>query len=475
MKKAIKDHARDFVAMILLAVIAVGVGGYILANQRLRFPVVEDKPHMLKAEFSTAQAVMPGQGQTVRVSGVKIGDVGKVELKEGRAIVELQILPKYKGLVREDAEALLRPKTALKDMFIEVEPGDGRAAKPGFTLPVAHTEPDVNPDEIWGMLDDDTRDYLRLLLDGAARGLKGRGEGLQEVFERFEPTHRDLARITSKVAERRENLRRLVTNLNTLNAELARKDDDLAQLVDSSATVFRAFASQEGNITEAVDRLPEALEQTTDTLGKVERFANILRPATERLGPAVRGLDEANRSLIPLAEEGTPILRDEVRPFVRELRPLARDLRPAARRLAMATPDLTRSFVVLNHLFNMLGYNQNGREGPEVRTRDEGYLYWIGWLGHVGGALFSTSDNGGIFRPTAIQATCQTIKNTVTEEPELAFLQSLTGALFDPRVCPEGTSNVLLTQLQNQVLDNLPDLPVRRGGKAGARAKGGGR
>jgi phospholipid/cholesterol/gamma-HCH transport system substrate-binding protein len=464
MKKAIKDHARDFAAIILLAIIAVGVGGYILANQRLRFPIVEEKPHILKAEFSTAQAVTPGQGQTVRVSGVKVGDVGKVELKEGRAIVEMQILPKYEDLIREDAKLLLRPKTALKDMFIEVtDVGRGAPAEENETLPVVNTEPDVNADELWAMLDDDTRDYLRLLLDGASRGLENRGSQLREVFERFEPTHRDLARVTSKVSERRENLRRLITNLNRLNGELARKDDELAQLVDSSATVFRAFASQDANITLAVDRLPEALEQTTETLGKVEEFARILGPATERLGPAVRGLDEANRSLIPLAKEGTPILRDQIRPFVREARPLVSDLRPTARRLAMSTPDLTRSFVVLNNLFNMVGFNRDGREPPDKATRDEGYLYWIGWLGHIGGALFSTSDNGGVFRPTAIQANCQTIKGTVSEFPQLGFLQALTPALFDPRICPEGTVNAeLLDQLIEQVESNLPDLPVRK-------------
>ena len=64
MKKAIRDHAKDFAAMIALAIIAVVVGGYILANQRLRFPLVEEKPIQLKAEFETAQAVAPGQGQT---------------------------------------------------------------------------------------------------------------------------------------------------------------------------------------------------------------------------------------------------------------------------------------------------------------------------------------------------------------------------------------------------------------------------
>ena len=51
----------------------------------MRFPFVQAKPYQLKAEFSTAQAVIAGQGQTVRVSGVRIGDIGGVELKDGRA------------------------------------------------------------------------------------------------------------------------------------------------------------------------------------------------------------------------------------------------------------------------------------------------------------------------------------------------------------------------------------------------------
>jgi hypothetical protein len=83
--KAIRDHLTDFAAIIGLIIVSAAVGGYILANQRLRFPFIEDKPTVLKAEFSTAQAVTPGQGQTVRISGVKIGDIGKVQLKEGRA------------------------------------------------------------------------------------------------------------------------------------------------------------------------------------------------------------------------------------------------------------------------------------------------------------------------------------------------------------------------------------------------------
>ena len=440
MKKAIKDHARDFAALIGLFVIALGVGGYILSQQRLRFPLIEDTPKLIKAEFSTAQAVTPGQGQTVRVSGVKVGDVGKVELKEGRALVTLSIDPEFKDLIREDATALLRPKTALKDMFVEVEPGDAPApvAKEGYVIPVRNTLPDVNPDEFLSALDVDTREYLKLLVNGAGQGLKGRGDDLRALFKAFEPTHRDIARITEKVAERRQNLRRLISNLNKLNGELAGRDDQLAQLIDSSSRVFRAFASEDTNITAAIDELPEALQQTTRTLTKVESFAEILRPSLDKLTPAVRKLDAANEALTPFAKETTPIVRDQIRPFVRDARPLVGELRGPARQLADSTPDMTRAFTVLDRFFNLLGYNEKGRQGPEVADRDEGYLFWLAWLGHNGGALFSTSSNTGILRPAALQVTCATVKQTIAQEPELEFLQGLTPVLFNKEICPAG-------------------------------------
>jgi phospholipid/cholesterol/gamma-HCH transport system substrate-binding protein len=116
-----------------------------------------------------------------------------------------------------------------------------------------------------------------------------------------------------------------------------------------------------------------------------------------------------------------------------------RQLRPAAKNLADATPDLTRTFVVLNHLFNMLGYNQNGKEGPDVLTRDEGYLFWLAWLNHDGAALFSSSDAHGTFRPVTVASTCQTLKQTVAEQgPGADVLLGVVGVLTDPALCGTG-------------------------------------
>jgi phospholipid/cholesterol/gamma-HCH transport system substrate-binding protein len=433
---AIRKSLKDFLFILGIAAVAAGVGAYILANQRLHFPW-EATPFKLKASFSTAQSVTPGQGQTVRVSGVRIGDIAKVDLKDGRGIVTMDVDPKYAKLIHTDATALLRPKTGLKDMFIDLQPGSKGApvAKDGFTVPISNTLPDINPDEIYGALDVDTRDYLRLLVDGAGRGLQDRGNDLREVFRRFEPTHRDLAKFTEVVAERRENLRRLIHNLHLVNEELAGKSEDLAQLVDTSAAVFRAFASQDQNISQAVNLLPGALEQTTDTLNKVQRFADTLGPAARDLTPLGPAIEKANPAVTTLAKEATPIVRNQIRPFTRAAQPLVKQLRPAAKNLATATPDLTRSFTVLNHLFNMIGFNPNGREGPEKTTREEGYLFWIAWLQHNGTNAFSTSDAHGVFRPVTVGGACGAIRSSVAERPQLEFLEGLSGVLSDPRVC----------------------------------------
>ncbi len=437
MKRAIREHAGDFIAIVALLLVATGVSVYILNEQRLRFPLIEEKPFVLKGTFATGQAVTPGQGQTVRVSGVRIGDISKVDLKNGRAIITFDIDPEHEGLVRENWSGLLRPKTGLKDMFVELMPGKGQApqAKEGWVMPIGSTLPDVNPDEFFSALDADTRDYLKLLLNGARGGLQGRADDLNAVLKRFEPTYRDIELVAGQVARRRTELRRLITSLNELNTELGSKDDDLAQLVDSSATVFRQFAAERDNLQATFAKLPGALRQTTGTLEKVDRMASILGPASTRLRPAVRALNRANKATAPSAREIAPLLKADIRPFVREARPLVRELTPAAHDLVDAEPELKRTVHQLNRLFNLLGYNQDGREGPEKQGRDEGYLFQLAWLAHQSVSIFSGQDAHGPFRPLVLAGPCNVIKGTAESAPGAEFLLGLTGILNDPQVC----------------------------------------
>ena len=114
MKRAIKKHSGDFVAILVLLVLSIVVAGYILNHERLRFPLIQSSPFTIDAEFSTAQAVTPGQGQSVRVSGVQIGEIGGVTLRSGVAVVSMDIDQSYRHLIHTDATALLRPRTGLE-------------------------------------------------------------------------------------------------------------------------------------------------------------------------------------------------------------------------------------------------------------------------------------------------------------------------------------------------------------------------
>ncbi len=175
MKRGIRKYLGNFLTVVALMVAATGIGVYILDQQRLRFPLVEEQPLRLEIALSDAQAVAPGQGQSVRVAGVTIGAIGKVRLEEGRAIVVLEIERRFDDLVREDATALLRSKTGLKDMFVEIDPGHGRPMTEGGRIDVRNTLPDIDLDEVLSALDADTRDYLKLLVSSGGNGLRGQG------------------------------------------------------------------------------------------------------------------------------------------------------------------------------------------------------------------------------------------------------------------------------------------------------------
>jgi phospholipid/cholesterol/gamma-HCH transport system substrate-binding protein len=433
-RTAIRKHLADFLAVVALFVLGSGVAAYILANQRLRFPFVEDKPFVLQMELENAQAVQPGQGQTVRSAGVEIGKIGNVELEEGVAVVEMELERRYEGYVREDATALLRTKTGLKDMFVELDPGDGRPLDENERISVASTAPDIDPDEVLAALDADTRDYLKLLVSGAGKGLDGHGDDLRETFRRFSPLHRDLNRVTEAIADRRDNLRRLIHNYGVLVDELGGKDEDLTRLVRASEAVFDSFAAEDTNVSAFVAKLPGSLRETRLALGKVGRLGQRLGPALESLRPPFRELDEANRAVLPFVEEATPIVRDEIRPFARAGRPFFRDLGRGARDLAKAGPDLTATFRGLNRLFNIGAHNPNGNEGltgdlAKDRARDEGYLYWLAWTGQNTVSLFSTSDAQGPFRRLFVGGVnCNTFTGEGVPEP-------ISDALGDAGVC----------------------------------------
>ena len=434
MATTIRKHLRDFIAVAGLFVIAIGATYFILQEQRLRIPILEERPFELKAEFETAQAVVPGQGQTIRVAGVRIGDVSKVEVEDGVGVVTFDIDREYLPIYR-DATILMRPTTGLKDMFFQLDPGTSAAGEyeEGETVAVANTAPDVNLDEVLEALDADTQAYLRLLLVGAGQGLDGRDKELGKLLGSLGPINKDLAALSSQVAQRKENLARLIHNLNVLTTAVGRNDDELTRLVSSSQAALSAIAEQDPSVQNAVRLLPTTLGQAEDTLTATSDFAALLGPTVDHLRPFARNLEPVNASLSELAKGATPALEDEIRPFVRAARPVVPDLRSAAKDFGEATPDLTRLGRKLNQFGNTVAYNPNGAEPVGAAGRDEGWLYWVAWASHVGNSLFSAGDANASYWRVYLSQSCEAALNIVGSiDPVVEQFRKILTGLTDP-------------------------------------------
>src|ERR1700760_3849252 len=217
----IERYRTAFISIVVMIVIAAAVGGYILAHENLKLPgwvpVLGRDYYTLKADIQTAQAVTPGQGQAVTIAGAKIGEVGSVDLHNGVATITMKVTPKYARIYR-NATLLLRPKTQLQDITVEVNPGTPSAGKlkSGETIPLAQTAPNVNFDEFLAGLDAETRAYLQELLAGAGEGLDHNSRAFAATLKRFEPAARYGQEIQHELSKRSANISRSIHNFSLI-------------------------------------------------------------------------------------------------------------------------------------------------------------------------------------------------------------------------------------------------------------------
>jgi phospholipid/cholesterol/gamma-HCH transport system substrate-binding protein len=395
------------VAVVSMIVFAAFSGGYILAHERLSLPgwvpVLGHEYVVLKGEFQTAQAVAPGQGQSVTIAGAKIGEIESVDLHEGRALVTMKVTPSYARYIYRDATMLLRPKTQLKDETVEIDPGSPASGRvpDGYTIPVDQTAPDGNLDEFLASLDGDTRAYLQELLAGAGEGLNDNAANLSATLKRFAPLALDLQKIGSQVAVRQSYVASAIHNFRLLAEALGEKNTQIAALVDSSNAVFATFAQQDRQVQETLRELPGVLGQANKGLGQLATAAHVVGPTLTALEPTAKGIAPAERAGRALFIKTTPVLKNEIRPFLRQILPVLDEFQPSVQAAAQSFPKLTTSFTVVDELFNELAYNP----GPN----QPGFLFDIPWGAHDLDSVVSQGDAHGSFGDALAYFNCNVV------------------------------------------------------------------
>jgi phospholipid/cholesterol/gamma-HCH transport system substrate-binding protein len=436
MRRALREHRRDALAIIGLLAAALFATTVILINQRAVLPswvpLIGTDRFELKADFSSAQAVTPGQGQSVDISGIKVGEVSGVKLEDGHAVVTMQVDNKYAPLIHDNASLLLRPKTGLNDMVVEVDPGTQATpeVKEGSTVPLASTQPQVNPDEFLSSLDADTQQFLKLLLANGAEALdpaQGRDVKLSNALRRLDPFARDISEISGALATRRQNIANSIHNFQLLSTELGNRDQDVVDFVDSSNAVLASFAKEQASIRSAVRELPPTLKETKGALTSANELALQEGPALRKSLPGAKATAPALRALRALFQQTAGPIQNQIRPFTVQVQSPVRHVAQISQGLGASTPGLKTGFTDLNAGLNALAYNPPGSD-------NEGFLFYVPWLNHNLNADYLLQDAYGPLRRGLVLVSCSTAfvaEGTLLSEPYLRLLYQLTGA---PRV-----------------------------------------
>jgi phospholipid/cholesterol/gamma-HCH transport system substrate-binding protein len=437
LRKALRYNGVAALALVGIVLLGSVVGGYILSNQRLNppawVPVVGESHFELRSEIETVQGILPGQGQAVNISGVRVGDIASVDLEEGKAVATMRIEERF-ARIYPDATVLLRPKTSVKDMVIELDPGtpgSGPRLESGAKLDNDSTLADVNFADFLSTLDADTRDFLKMLVQGGGEALgDGGGRDLAHTFRRFPPLARSAAKASRLGALRRERLERVMSNFSEIMSELGRHDQELARFVSGSSAVFQRFANQNENLAATIELMPAALDSTNRALSKVDRLGRAMESAFGDLRPTARALGPSMKQLRPFLRDTVGPIRDQLRPFTREAKPIAHELREPAADLAASMPSFRKFTNVLNALFDELAYDPpgNGKDG-------QGFLFYAPWAAHNTNSTVANHDGIGPLRRGVVLIPCAS----------LDFLEGIAG----------GGRNPLLTTLVE--LLNAPD------------------
>ena len=228
--------------------------------------------YQLNALFTSAGQGLQSQSD-VKVNGVNIGHVRNVRLKDGKALVRLDIKKGEK--VPVSAKATIRPKTLFGEKFIDIEPGDAETTGPFLK------DEDTIGDTIGGF------ELEKVLTD------------LYPILKAVKPS--ELTTIVGALADSAEGegpaINRQIANFAILADVQARHDADFRQFLDDLVKLSDELADRSGDLVAAARDLNVALPPINE---RSDELAALLDQAG-RLSTDVADLLEANQSLLDKA------------------------------------------------------------------------------------------------------------------------------------------------------------------------------
>jgi len=286
-------------------------------------------PYELKAMFRDVQSLKPRS--PVRMSGVEVGRVTKVEPKDGggAAVVTMELrddaLP-----IHDDARAQIRSRIFLEgNFFVDLQPGSPSTGEldDGSTLPITQTASNVTLPEILDVLDSDVRtDLQTFLYEYGTVALRGGGaKAFNRAIPSFAPAYRYGALTNDALlgVDPDHDIQRLLRGQQRTFAALGDHPQALKELVTDLNTTAGAIASEDTALEAAVPALRDTLREGYPALGELNAALPTLRTFAREAIPGVRSSVPALDAAIPWFTQARGLVQQS------ELKGLAADLRHA--------------------------------------------------------------------------------------------------------------------------------------------------
>ena len=322
------------------------------------------KPEGYRFSVPFDEATQLAVESDVRISGVSVGKVKRVDLGDaGLAEATIELDDRY-APIPTDTKAILRQKTLLGETYVELTPGSeesGTLEEDG-NLPAAQVSDAVQLDEIFRAFDDRTRAAFQAWMQGQAAAFRGRGDDFSVAIASLDPFADEADRLLRLLDTQRLAVRQLVRDGGETFAALSERRGQLSGLISNAEQVFATTARRDEDLADAFVAFPTFLRESRTTLERLERFAADtdplvlqLRPAAQELGPTVTelgrlspelegfftGLQKASNAaprgfaaLRRLLDDDLPPLLDRVETFLPQLNAILEGVRLYRREIA---------------------------------------------------------------------------------------------------------------------------------------------
>lgn len=318
----------------------------------------------------------------VRIAGVEVGQIEKIDVVGPRAMVTLElddaVVPLHEGAV-----ITVRNKTMIEETYLEIVDGTGPAYADGATLPEDAGKGSVQLNDVLSSLDQPTRKDLSRLIRSGGVSTKGTGEDVDAVLTGLGDLG-DNAGALDALAEQSEDLRSLVRTSTEVLDALDVQQGRIVALTRDAQTLTAVTAGHEEDVAAVVRALPPLLVTTEKASVSLEALSTPLGTVSHNLRGASRDLSAALLELPATTRDLRGMLPsldttlDQAPATLTRLSPLQDAVAPLFDTLQVNLADLNPMLAylkpygrdVVSYWSNFIGFvSSSDRNGPIARVK----------------------------------------------------------------------------------------------------------